>query len=263
MPLMYAPGRIAVCAVVLFATAMPLAQQTGTMRGTVTDTTGAVMPGVIITVTSSRGARTVVSDAAGRYAVPFLPSGSYTASADLAGFERAAYSVVVDPGATVDVPFVLRVGRCLARPIEVINDFRDALREATTIAHVTIAATSTEPECRYAAWCVCTEHLATVRRVMKTDRSAAPGTIRFLQTQSHRAEINEDGAVFQPGQEFVAFLQWDEGLQALRTYYSPSLYVLPVRDGRVAFTRTDVPGLRDGMPVDRFIDVVDGMLRTR
>lgn len=62
---------------------------TGAIMGTVTDTTGAVLPGVTVTVTgpSLQGSRTVTSDTKGDYIVPLLPPGSYQAEYSLSGLK--------------------------------------------------------------------------------------------------------------------------------------------------------------------------------
>src|ERR1043166_9066102 len=62
---------------------------TGAIMGTVTDTTGAVLPGVTVTVTgpSLQGSRTVTTDAKGEYIVPLLPPGSYRAEYSLSGLK--------------------------------------------------------------------------------------------------------------------------------------------------------------------------------
>ena len=75
-----------VVAALLFSPLPALAQigQTGTLTGTVTDSTGAVLPGATITVTSDAligGSRTAVSDANGTYRFPALPPGSHSSPA--------------------------------------------------------------------------------------------------------------------------------------------------------------------------------------
>src|SRR3954466_15532545 len=62
----------------------------GRLAGTVTDSQGAVMPGVTVSVTSPAliGAQTTVSEANGRYLFPSLPSGTYKVTFDLAGFQK-------------------------------------------------------------------------------------------------------------------------------------------------------------------------------
>jgi outer membrane receptor protein involved in Fe transport len=61
---------------------------TGTIQGTVSDTSGGVLPGVSVTIRSAdTGAeRTVVTNEAGIYSAPFLQIGTYTVRAELSGF---------------------------------------------------------------------------------------------------------------------------------------------------------------------------------
>ena len=65
--------------------------QTGTISGSILDASGAVMPGVTVTITSQdRGfSRSTVSDENGRYVFPAVPIGNYTVVATLQGFDTA------------------------------------------------------------------------------------------------------------------------------------------------------------------------------
>src|SRR5262245_57608767 len=65
---------------------------TGTILGTVTDDTGAVLPGATVTLTHVETGRTrvVVADASGQFTAPSLPTGAYTLSAELAGFKTVS-----------------------------------------------------------------------------------------------------------------------------------------------------------------------------
>ena len=62
---------------------------TGTLLGTITDTSGAVMPGASVTLKNVNTGltRTLVTDAAGEYTAPSLPTGKYTVVAELSGFK--------------------------------------------------------------------------------------------------------------------------------------------------------------------------------
>jgi len=64
---------------------------TGTILGTITDTSGAVMPGTTVTLKNLNTGltRTVTTDSAGEYTAPSLPTGKYSVSAELSGFKTA------------------------------------------------------------------------------------------------------------------------------------------------------------------------------
>ena len=85
---------------------------TGTIFGTVTDNSGAVMPGVTVTVTNvdtSRG-RTYVTDGNGEYTAPSIQTGTYKVGAELQGFKSVlveGISVSVDQRVRVDAKLEL------------------------------------------------------------------------------------------------------------------------------------------------------------
>ena len=62
---------------------------TGTIEGRVTDPSGAVLPGVEITVTNEQTQenRTNITNERGLYNVPLLPPGAYSVRAVLPGFK--------------------------------------------------------------------------------------------------------------------------------------------------------------------------------
>ena len=65
-------------------------QLTATLSGTVTDSSGAVIPNATITVTqtTTNAMRAVQSDASGNYSITSLPAGTYTVSVSSSGFEN-------------------------------------------------------------------------------------------------------------------------------------------------------------------------------
>jgi hypothetical protein len=86
---------------------------TGTLLGTVTDSTGAVVTGAKVTVTNQNTGltRTVTTDAAGEYTVPSIPTGVYTVLVEMQGFKATALSQVevgVDQRVRIDA--ALEVG---------------------------------------------------------------------------------------------------------------------------------------------------------
>jgi hypothetical protein len=114
-------------AAALAAVAVPsLAQpaQTGTISGEVKDATGAVLPGVTVTITSQdRGfARETVSDESGRYVFPAVPIGLYTLSATLQGFQTATVTDnLVEVEKTTSVEIAMRIG-ALTDTVQVIGE---------------------------------------------------------------------------------------------------------------------------------------------
>jgi hypothetical protein len=109
-------GRLlALAAGFCFAIAAAASAQTTTARisGTVTDTSGGVLPGVSVTATNTGTAltRTTTTDAAGAYVFVDLPIGTYTVKTELAGFKsgvKTGYTLNADARITVD--FKLEVG---------------------------------------------------------------------------------------------------------------------------------------------------------
>lgn len=86
---------------------------TASVRGAVTDASGAAVPGAKVVVTESdRGVQhTTVTDSLGRYVVTALPPGNYTLSVEASGFRKhvqASFPLTVQQQATIDVQ--LQVG---------------------------------------------------------------------------------------------------------------------------------------------------------
>jgi len=89
------------------------AQENGTIVGTVTDQSGAVVPGVTITVTNqaTRSVRTTVTNSTGNYAAPGLPLSNYSVRAEKAGFAPSTRTdLVVSVGSDTRVDFALTLG---------------------------------------------------------------------------------------------------------------------------------------------------------
>ncbi len=85
----------------------------GSILGTVTDSTGSVVPGatVIARNTGTGAVQTTVSDSAGRYTIPALPVGDYDVQAELQGFQTVIRPRLrLSVGADVVVDFRLPVG---------------------------------------------------------------------------------------------------------------------------------------------------------
>ena len=85
------------CVFVIFARGSAWAQATAELNGRVTDESGAVLPGVTVTATQADTGftRTVVTDDAGNWVMPNLPTGPYRLEVSLQGFRTYIQTGIV------------------------------------------------------------------------------------------------------------------------------------------------------------------------
>jgi outer membrane receptor protein involved in Fe transport len=87
----------------------------GTITGTVSMTTGEVLPGVALKLTSDalvRGERTATSGPEGKFIFMSVPPGTYALIATMKGFKTATSSgLVVERGTALDIPIRMEMGR--------------------------------------------------------------------------------------------------------------------------------------------------------
>jgi hypothetical protein len=119
-------GVLAVAfALVAFALVLPAGaqEQVGSIRGTVTDASAAVLPGASIEAVSAGGTRlTTMTNSVGEFRFPRVPPGTYSVIARLDGFTPAErQNVSVTLGATASVDFTLEVG-AVTETISVIGE---------------------------------------------------------------------------------------------------------------------------------------------
>src|SRR6187401_1873766 len=89
------------------------AQSTAELNGRVTDSSGALLPGVTVTATQTATGlvRTVVTDGDGNYLISSLPAGPYRLEVSLQGFKSYAQTgLVLTVGATPTVNAALELG---------------------------------------------------------------------------------------------------------------------------------------------------------
>jgi hypothetical protein len=143
---------LAIAALLLLATAA-FAQE-GQITGTVRDSSGAVMPGVTVEVTSPaliERLRSGVTDSVGQYRITNLPVGTYLVTFTLSGFKKEERSdIVLTSGFTASVNATMAVGQLTetvvvsgATPVvdvqnarEVINLPGEVVRELPTSRNV-------------------------------------------------------------------------------------------------------------------------------
>ena len=115
-----AQGRVLRCVFVMllfvgwFISLPAMAQRiTGDIAGDVTDSTGAVLPNVTVTVvnTGTNLSRSGVTSATGTFRITELPIGTYKVTASAEGFKSAVQTAEVQAGAVIQASFRLTVGQ--------------------------------------------------------------------------------------------------------------------------------------------------------
>jgi Carboxypeptidase regulatory-like domain len=128
-------GLVTVC---LFVSLSGRAQDTATIVGTVTDPTGAAIPGAKVTVSNpDKGyVRNLVSDSAGAFTAPKVPIGNYVITGEAPGFQRLVRSgITLNVGQTLRVDLTMTVGQ-LSQEISVTGNVAKVETETGAISDV-------------------------------------------------------------------------------------------------------------------------------
>src|SRR5438876_8853358 len=112
-------GAVAV-ACLLFAISGFAQVINATLRGTVTDATGALIPGIEISATGTETGvvSTALTNESGTYQFPSLQPGPYRVSASLAGFQSQIFQITLGTSQQIRQNFTLQVG-AVAQAVEV------------------------------------------------------------------------------------------------------------------------------------------------
>src|SRR5439155_22957978 len=110
----------------------------GTLSGTVSDATGALIPGVEVTAknTATGVTSTAITNETGTYRFPSLQPGSYEATAALTGFASQTFRLNLGTSQQIRQNFTLQVGT-VAQAVEV-TVAADALLTASTASVGTV-----------------------------------------------------------------------------------------------------------------------------
>ena len=191
-----------------------MAQETATVTGTVTDATGALIPGAEVTATNDNTgiSRLSISGETGNYTLQALQPGAYTIVASLPGFSDAAIQINLSPNQTYRENFELQVG-AVATAVEVVSD-ADALL-ATTGASVGDALPEEEVLALPLATRDVFDLLDTTAGLVR-DRNEDDAT-NFAGTRVSAVNTTRDGIPVSDGR----YLDWNGAFSA--TYSSPDL----------------------------------------
>ena len=121
------PSRIvlAACLGLVLTSALAHAQFAlrSKVEGTITDTTGAMLPGVTVTLTEieRNQIQTATTDTIGAYAFSNLATGTYTVTAELSGFiKTVSQPITLGSAANAKVDLTLNVG--VSETVEVVKE---------------------------------------------------------------------------------------------------------------------------------------------
>ena len=91
------------------------AQSTGSLRGQISDPSGAAVPNATVTVTGpANTVKVATSDGTGNYIIVGLPGGAYTVRASAPGFtlfEKTGFDLTTGRGSTLDIPLSVEVSK--------------------------------------------------------------------------------------------------------------------------------------------------------
>ncbi len=129
--------RFAFATCLAFAT-VAMGQDTATIVGTVTDTTGAVIPNAKITVSNpDKGfTRVLISNSAGAFSVSAIPIGNYVVTAEAQGFQKLVRTgITLEVGQIQRVDMQLTVGQ-ITQEVSVVGNVPRVQTETGAISSV-------------------------------------------------------------------------------------------------------------------------------
>ncbi|HLH42280.1 MAG TPA: TonB-dependent receptor [Bryobacteraceae bacterium] len=175
------------------------AQVNATLGGTVTDSSGAVMP--MVGVAAKNNATGIVTsgttNAAGAYEFPTLQPGTYTVTATMSGFKTETYNnVALGQNQQVRLNFTMQVATA-GETVEVVAEADTAL--ATTTSSVGGVLTSREVETLPVLSRNVLDLVTLTPGVVQIPGVFAPTVVNFMGTQTQDINTTRDGMVSSDG----------------------------------------------------------------
>jgi hypothetical protein len=217
------------------------AQTTGTVRvaGRVVDRDGGPLGSAIVRVTAAAVDREVVTDPDGAFMFTALAPASYTVTATLTGFQPATRSVVASAPGSVNVDFRLDAA-CLSTIRA--NDWGLPTNIAAADAVLYVRITDAGRPTRLASSGYCVEG--------KEHRATVVAAIKSPVLRSDVIRLVRAGGAYNTGDEYILFLH----VHPSGAFVDFRDHAFQVQQGRVRWTRTDLPGVTDGSPVRQVLE---------
>lgn len=235
-----------VVALLLLATPMSAQDRAGRIRGRVADREGTAVAGAVVTVRGG-GTSTTFADEDGRFVLDDLPAGTYTVTARADGFSDAASTIVLSASTTRGVDLTLTPA-CVTTA-RGGSDFGIAtnITAADAVIYVRIRDAGKRARLTDGDFCVDGhEHQAEVLGIVKAPAHMA-ATIRLIRSGAQAYRNGDRYILFVHTHRSGAFV--DLGDNAFQ-----------VQNGRVHWTRSDLPGVADNAPVERVIAALQNTL---
>jgi hypothetical protein len=237
---------LATAVAVAVAVAAYAQTSTGTVRvaGRVVDRDGAPLGGALVRATANAADREVVTDPDGGFVFTDLAPATYTVTATLTGFQSATRSVAASVAGAVSIDFRLDAA-CLSTIR--VNDWGlpTNIAAADAILYVRITDAGRPTRLMSSGYCVeGHEHRATVVAAIKSPA-----------LQSDVIRLVHAGGRYNTGDEYILFLH----VHPSGAFVDFHDHAFQVEQGRVRWTRSDLPGITDGSPVRQ---VLEGLRNT-
>jgi hypothetical protein len=199
---------------------------------------------VTLTLDGRRTHAQSTTDASGRFDFPDLAPGPYTLKAETPDFaSETRDDIAVARNATATADFALHPA-CLEEGSYVDGGLRWGLQAAEAILYVRIASVSQPDRWIVNNQCIVgIDHTTTVLSIlnMGPDSGDIKKTIHIVR----------DGRVaWKAGDEYIAFVRWETAIGRYRPIAGP-IFMIPVKDGKVEWDRTDAPNIRTGDPISK------------
>jgi hypothetical protein len=144
---------VALCALLLAAVPLHAQTASGTVTGTITDASGAIIPNVAVKVTKTDTGqiRSSVTNATGFFSIPALPPGPYSITATATGFDQGVSNLTLAVGQILNLNFQLKVGST-SEKVEVTANESTGLETQDHDLNVTMDAVAMENTPEYSGY---------------------------------------------------------------------------------------------------------------